>query len=219
MGILICGLNGTGKSTLGRMLAGRMGYEFIDNEDLYFPKADSAYIFSGSRSKKEVIRLLEERIAGNSRFVFAAVRGDYGNKLIASLDHIILIDVPKQIRNRRIRNRSFQKFGTRILPGGDLFEKESSWFRLTESRPEDYVEKWLETVHCPVIRIDGTLPVDENVNHLAAALSEKNSPPLYGYNQELVIYSNCGHNMDTDMPDELADEADRFLEQTDGGRQ
>ena len=32
MGILICGLNGTGKSTLGRMLAGRMGYEFIDNE-------------------------------------------------------------------------------------------------------------------------------------------------------------------------------------------
>ena len=36
---------------------------------------------------------------------------------------------------------------------------------------------------------------------------------------KLVIYSNCGHNVDTDIPDELADEADRFLEQTDGGRQ
>ena len=33
MGILICGLNGTGKSTLGRMLAERLGYCFIDNED------------------------------------------------------------------------------------------------------------------------------------------------------------------------------------------
>ena len=41
MGILICGLNGAGKSTLGRMLADRIGYEFIDNEDLYFPKADA----------------------------------------------------------------------------------------------------------------------------------------------------------------------------------
>ena len=41
MGILICGLNGTGKSTLGRMLADRMGYEFIDNEDLFFPKTDT----------------------------------------------------------------------------------------------------------------------------------------------------------------------------------
>ena len=32
MGILICGLNGAGKSTLGRILADRMGFEFIDNE-------------------------------------------------------------------------------------------------------------------------------------------------------------------------------------------
>ena len=32
MGILMCGLNGAGKSTLGRMLADRMGYEFIDNK-------------------------------------------------------------------------------------------------------------------------------------------------------------------------------------------
>ena len=45
MGILICGLNGSGKSTLGKALADRMGYEFIDNEDLYFPKADPSYAF------------------------------------------------------------------------------------------------------------------------------------------------------------------------------
>ncbi len=61
MGILICGLNGAGKSTLGRMLADRMGYEFIDNEDLFFPKTDSAYTFSGPRSEEEVIRLLEKK--------------------------------------------------------------------------------------------------------------------------------------------------------------
>ena len=47
MGILICGLNGSGKSTLGKQLADRLGYEFIDNEDLYFPKTDENYAFSG----------------------------------------------------------------------------------------------------------------------------------------------------------------------------
>ncbi len=170
MGILICGLNGAGKSTIGRMLADRMGYEFIDNEDLWFPKADSSYTFSGLRSEEEVIRLLEERISGNNRFVFAAVKGNYGDKLTASLDHIVLVEVPKQIRSRRVRDRSYQKFGDRILPGGDLHDKEEKWFSLTDSRPDAYVTDWLETVDCPVIRIDGTRPVEENVDYLVSVL-------------------------------------------------
>ena len=170
MGILICGLNGSGKSTLGKALADRMGYEFIDNEDLYFPKTDTAYIFAGPRNKEEAVRLLEEKISVNRKFVFAAVKGDYGDKLIASLDHVILMDVPKEIRSRRVRDRSFRKFGERILPGGDLYDKEEAWFSLTDSRPEDYTVKWLAAVNCPVIRVDGTLPVAENVETLLSVL-------------------------------------------------
>ena len=173
MGILICGLNGTGKSTLGRILADRMGYEFIDNEDLFFPKADPSYTFSSPRSKEEVSQLLDERISENSRFIFAAVKGNYGDRLIASLDHIIMIEVPKQIRSQRVRDRSYQKFGDKILPGGDLYDKENKWFSMTDSRPETYVTDWLETVDCPVIRIDGTLPVEENVNYILSALQNK----------------------------------------------
>ena len=164
MGILVCGLNGSGKSTLGKRLADRIGYDFIDNEDLYFPKTDRDYTFSNPRSQKEAVRILEERIAQNDRFVFAAVKGDYGSRLIASLEWIILIDVPKQIRSQRVRERSFGRFGERILPGGDLYEKETAWFSLTDSRPEDYTTKWLETVNRPVIRVDGTLPVEQNVD-------------------------------------------------------
>lgn len=170
MGILVCGLNGAGKSTLGKMLADRMGYAFIDHEDLCFPKTDPSYLFSSPRSEEEVIRLLEEQISENDRFVFAAVRGRFGGKLTAALDHIVLIEVPKPVRAQRVRDRSFQKFGDRILPGGDLYEQESKWFSLTDGRLETYVTDWLETVDCPVIRIDGTLPVRENVDYLVSAL-------------------------------------------------
>lgn len=173
MGILICGLNGTGKSTLGRLLADRMEYEFIDNEDLFFPKADPSYTFSNPRSKEEAIQLLEEKISRNNRFVFAAVKGNYGGRLIASLDHIVLIEVPKQIRSKRVRDRSYQKFGDRILPGGDLYDTESKWFSLTDSRLDTYVSDWLETVNCPVIRIDGTLPVENNLDYIVSELSDE----------------------------------------------
>ena len=80
MGILICGLNGCGKSTLGRQLAERLGYRFIDNEDLYFPKDDPSYLYSSPRSREEVVRQLEELIEKDRRFVFAAVKGDSDQK-------------------------------------------------------------------------------------------------------------------------------------------
>ena len=69
MAILICGLNGAGKSTIGSILAERMSLPFIDNEDVYFPKTDSSYAYSNPRSDAEAIRILETFIDKNDRFV------------------------------------------------------------------------------------------------------------------------------------------------------
>ena len=174
MGILICGLNGSGKSTVGKALARRIGYRFIDVEDLYFPKDDTNYKYSHPRGKEEVISVLNAMIEEDSRFVFAAVKGDYGEKLIESIDLAIVMDVPKEIRLKRVYDRSYEKYKDRILPGGDLYEKENAFFSAVESRPDNFVTEWLEkTVNCPVINIDGTLPVEKNVNYLVEAL-EKN---------------------------------------------
>lgn len=170
MGILLCGLNGAGKSTIGRILAERMSWQFIDNEDLYFPKENASYLFSNPRSKEEVIHLLEEKIEEDDRFVFAAVKGDYGEKLLKKLDYVVLIEVPKETRMERVKMRSAQKFGDRIQEKGDLADTENAWFSVVNSRPENFVTEWLERVPCPVIRIDGTAPVEENVNYLLEKL-------------------------------------------------
>ena len=170
MGILLCGLNGVGKSSIGRILAKRMSYQFIDNEDLYFPKNDKSYMFSNPRSKEEVIHILEEKISKEDKFIFVAVKGNYGEKFLAQIDYVILVEVPKKIRMDRVKMRSAQKFGDRILADGDLAEKENAWFSLVNSRPENYVTEWLEMVKCPIIRIDGTLPIEENVDYLLSIL-------------------------------------------------
>ena len=74
-----------------------------------------------------------------------------------------MIDVSKNIRIQRVRNRSFQKFGNRMLTGGDLFEQEKRFFDFVKSRPENTVEEWIQSLKCPVIRIDGTKSIEENV--------------------------------------------------------
>ena len=172
MGILLCGLNGVGKSTIGKILAERMSYQFIDNEELYFPKTDKAYEFANPRSKDEVIRILEEKIKNNDKFIFAAVKGDYGEKFLEKIDNVVLIEVPKETRMERVKMRSAKKFGDRICDNGDLEQKENSWFEKVNSRPEDFVTKWLENVTCPIIRIDGSAKVEENVSFLLSVLQQ-----------------------------------------------
>lgn len=162
-GIAVCGLNGSGKSTVGRALAASLDYHFIDNEDLFFERTELNDPYINPRSRAEAEALLQEEIQTHGKFVFSAVKGDYGEAVIPLYDLVVVIEAPKHIRMARIRQRSFLKFGDRMRPGGDLYESEEAFFRFAEARDEDYVVRWTQSLSCPVIHIDGTQSVDESI--------------------------------------------------------
>ena len=163
MGIIICGMNGSGKSTLGFALAESLGWRFIDNENLYFPKADPLHPYAAERTQAEVEQLLLDEVRQDDHFVFAAVRGNYGEAVLPHYKAAVLVEVPREIRLARVKARSFAKFGARMQPGGDLYEPEKRFYDLIAARPEDYATRWLDRVDIPVLRVDGTRPVGENV--------------------------------------------------------
>ena len=175
MGVIICGMNGSGKSTLGRALAESLGWRFIDNEDLYFPKDDPNHPYTAERTQDEVERLLLEEVRQDDQFVFAAVRGNYGEAVLPYYKAAVLVEVPREVRLQRVWERSHRKFGERMLPGGDLYESEKRFYDLVAARPEDYATRWLDTVDIPVLRVDGTRPVGENVRAMTEWL-RRNHP-------------------------------------------
>jgi adenylate kinase family enzyme len=165
-GIIVCGLNGAGKSTLGKALAKRLRFYFFDNEDLFFPESSSDYPYSSPRTEEEAGRLFAEKTKAYENFVFAAVRGERGDEA-RHFHYAVLIELPKELRLARVRQRSFEKFGSRMMPGGDLYEKEREFFDMVSKRPEDTTEKWVRTLKVPVIRVDGTKTIEDNVAFLA----------------------------------------------------
>lgn len=168
-GIIMCGLNGAGKSTLGKALADKLNFRFIDNEDLYFPKTDPDYMYAYERTRDEVEELLLSEIKAHGSFVFTSVKGNYARAL-PFFNIAVLVSVPREIRLRRVRERSFRKFGERALPGGDLYERERAFFELISSRPENTVEEWIRSFGGSVIRVDGTKPVDDNISLITEKL-------------------------------------------------
>lgn len=162
-GIMICGLNGVGKSTLGRALAEKLNFYFIDHETLYFPNTDSPDLYTAPRTHEEAGKILISELEAHKDFVFTAVKGNYSEPICSLFRYVVLIHAPKEIRVQRVKDRSFQKFGDRILPGGDLQEQEEHFFDFVQSRPEHLVEDWAQTLNCPVLRVDGTAPIEDNV--------------------------------------------------------
>lgn len=173
MGLIICGMNGSGKSTLGRALATHLNWRFIDNEDLYFPKTDPDHPFAAERTQDEVARLLLEEVSRDAHFVFAAVRGNYGTAVLPYYRTAVLVETPRALRLKRVQQRSLSKFGDRAMPGGDLYESEQRFYDIVAARPEDYATRWLDIVEIPVLRVDGTKPVEENVALIADWLNRR----------------------------------------------
>ena len=105
-------------------------------------------------------------------YVFTYVKGDYGETIYSFFQYAVLIDVPRDIRIQRVKNRSFQKFGERMLLGGDLHEQEEKFFDFVKSRPENTVEEWVKSLKCPILRIDGTKPIEENVDFIMEQIQD-----------------------------------------------
>lgn len=168
--IIVCGGNGAGKSTLGKRLAAELGWTFRDIEEYYFPVNNTDYNYSEARTKEDVSKLLLADMKEHKNFVLAAVKGEFGSEVSNLFTCAILIEVPKKLRMERVRERSNQKFGDRMLPGGELYEKEEQFFDMVQKRPEDYTTKWLETVDVPVIRVDGTCTIEANIAEIKEKL-------------------------------------------------
>ena len=169
--ILVCGLNGAGKSTLAKALAERLNLRFIDIEDIYFDKKDNPnYPYEKSRSYGEVVSLLTNIVNDENDFVLASVTGSFGDGFISHLKCVILIEVPKEIQLKRVNDRSYMLFGEKSCKGGAFYEQIESFHNFCASRDENLVNDWLSTICCPIIRVDGTLPICDNVNIITKKL-------------------------------------------------
>jgi len=164
--IIICGGNGSGKSTLGKELAGRIGVPFLDIEDYYFPANTTEYCYDKPREKEEVEQLLKKDMMSLSQYIVAMTRPNFSNDINSMFSSAIYIKVPKSTRLERVKERSFKRFGKRIMPGGDLYVKEKVFFEMVRNRKESEIITSLEKLRIPIVEINGERPLNENVEIL-----------------------------------------------------
>lgn len=107
-------------------------------------------------------------------------------------------------KEREVRRKEREEWLSK-LPEADIREKNIDYGRpLLKYKTEQTLQKKLSEITTPTLILGG---IDDPISTPELMMRTAKCLP----NCKLVIYSNCGHNIDTDLIEELCGEADRFL--------
>lgn len=165
-GILLLGLNGCGKTTVGHKVAARLGFLRMDAEDYYFPTPGD---YATSRTQDDVHRLMEKDIACCSGFVLSCVRCNVTEEILRQIHLAVVLRTSPELRAQRIVQRELDRFGSRVLPGGDMYEAQQTFHAFAAARTEETVNSTLNRLNCPVMALDAALPVNMIAEQICAA--------------------------------------------------
>lgn len=167
--IHILGAPGSGTSTLGAALAGRLGVPHHDADSLYWVPTDPPY--TTPRSAEDRLALTIRALPAAGHWVFTGSATKWAAPVEPHFDLVVFLRLDPAVRMDRLRRREAKRFGARILPGGDMAAISAAFIAWAASYDTagslrgslGTHEAWLADQPAPVLRLDSRQPVDDLV--------------------------------------------------------
>ncbi|WP_089941633.1 ATP-binding protein [Candidatus Entotheonella palauensis] len=175
--IHILGASGSGTTTLGLALIERLNYPHFDTDDYFWLPTDLPF------TQKRDAPLRQKRLMGDltahDAWVLSGSLCGWGDVAIPLFELVVYLRIPPAIRLERLRQREMARYGERIMPGGDMYEKSQAFLKWAASYDEGGLdmrsrclhEQWLSSLPCPVVRIEGEHAIEEEFDILMREIS------------------------------------------------
>ncbi|MPM11329.1 hypothetical protein SDC9_57672 [bioreactor metagenome] len=170
-GIIIFGSAGSGKTTLGKMVAEELGFSYFDIDD-YIWRKDTERPFTVMYTREEKAGRLMADISQWAHFVMAGSMDSFNAPFVPLFDLAVHITAPVHVRIARIHDREYKMYGERILEGGDMYEEHQHFLEISAMYDTDGSpcmkthEAWAASLPCKVIRLNGEDELNANVKRI-----------------------------------------------------
>ena len=164
--ILIFGAAGSGSTTVARAIACHYGYHHIEVDEALFEPSDPPFLVRRSETETHAI-VLQQLNTFESCVISGSIIG-WGDSFKPNIDLVVFLHLPVEIRIDRIRRREEKRFGSRVAPGGDMYEQHFAfldWVRAYELgaanvRSLAQHRAWLSDFKNPMIVINEPMSVE-----------------------------------------------------------
>jgi hypothetical protein len=121
---------------------------------------------------------MREIFLERSDWVLSGSLDDWGAAVVPLFDLVVFVRVPTAVRLQRLRHREARRFGhTAVSPGGWRHQETEAFIEWASHYDDGTREgrnlprhlKWLDTLTCRVLHVDGTRPIPDLVDQVIAA--------------------------------------------------
>lgn len=165
--INVIGASGSGTSTVGRSLASALSLPHFECDDYYHAPSDPP--FQNPRPAEERYQLICRDVLPKESWILSGGVAGWSPYPQLEFTCIVFLYVPTPVRMERLRWRERDRFGGRIMNGGDMYaihEALIDWASRydvgdIEGRTFARHEAYLKDQHCPVLEFRGELAVSD----------------------------------------------------------
>lgn len=177
--IHIYGASGSGTSTLGRSVAERLGYTFMDTDDYYWLPSDPPYTLK--RDVAQRLALMERDIDRFGTVVLSGSLAGWGDPLIPYFTLAVRVVTDTNIRLKRLREREAKRYGERISRGGDMHAAHVAFLEWAAAYDEGPLsmrsrarhDDWQTRLTCHKLTVNGACELDDLVELVLQEVSGK----------------------------------------------
>jgi adenylate kinase family enzyme len=176
--IHILGASGAGTTTLGRALAARLQCPHFDTDDYFWLPTHPPFTTQRERTARQ--HLLMDALTAHDAWVLSGSLCGWGDVAIPLFELVIFLWLPIDIRIARLRQREHQRYGERIMPGGDMYASSQAFLTWAASydnggvdiRSRQRHKQWLSTLPCPIVCFEGEYSIEEQLAILMAEIGQ-----------------------------------------------
>lgn len=168
-GIIIIGPSGSGKTSLGKMVALDLGYPYFDIDD-YIWRRDTSKPYTIMYSREEKISRLRDDISPHEHFVMAGSMSSFHYAFDDKFGMMVLLYAEPSVRIQRVNSREIERFGARVLVGGDMYESHLEFLDSNRRYEEDgspnlkEQREWFNDMSCVKLELDGKASLKTNTD-------------------------------------------------------
>ena len=149
----VFGASGAGTTTIAKIVSGQLGYKHFDSDDYFW--LSTAKPFTAERERNECLKMMDEDLSQNDKWVLSGSIANWGNILVPHFDLVIFVYVPTEIRLERLKKREHERYGeTRHKESQEFLAWAAAYddgSRNGRSLPKH--EEWLKNINCLTLRI------------------------------------------------------------------